>query len=192
MSLLTIILLSVALAMDCFAVSISQSACFKRPIWSKWIVMSLSFGLFQGLMPLIGYYVMQLFSEVITAYDHWLAFIVLGFLGVRMIVEEFKESDEHGDEKHLCDVNLSYGKIIILAVATSIDALATGVVFVPCPDRLLLGVSSIGLVSFIMSLIGTQIGFNIGKRLSFKWGVLGGVILILIGTKILIEHTCFS
>ena len=89
MSLLTIILLSVALAMDCFAVSISQSACFKKPIWSKWIVMSLSFGLFQGLMPLIGYYVMQLFSDIITAYDHWLAFIVLGFLGVRMIVEEF-------------------------------------------------------------------------------------------------------
>jgi putative Mn2+ efflux pump MntP len=109
-----------------------------------------------------------------------------------MIVEEFKESDEHDDEKHVCDVNLSYGKIIILAVATSIDALATGVVFVPCPDRLFLGVGSIGLVSFIMSLIGTQIGFNIGKRLSFKWGVLGGVILILIGTKILIEHTCFS
>ena len=135
---------------------------------------------------------MQLFSDVITAYDHWLAFIVLGFLGVRMIIEEFKESDKHGDEKHVCDVNLSYGKIFILAVATSIDALATGVVFIPCPERLLLGVSCIGLVSFIMSLVGTQIGFNIGKKLSFKWGVLGGVILILIGTKILIEHTCFS
>ena len=163
MSLLTIVFLSVALAMDCFAVSISQSACFKRPIWSKWIVMSLLFGLFQGGMPLIGYYVMQLFSDVITAYDHWLAFIVLGFLGVRMIIEEFKESDKHGDEKHVCDVNLSYGKILVLAVATSIDALATGVVFIPCPERLLLGVSCIGLVSFIMSLIGTQIGFNIGK-----------------------------
>ncbi len=192
MSILTIILLSVALAMDCFTVSISQSTCFKRPIWSKWIVMSLCFGLFQGLMPLLGYYVMQLFSEVITAYDHWLAFIILGFLGFRMIKEEFKEADEHRDEKHVCDVNLSYGKILVLAVATSIDALATGVVFVPCPERLLLGVGCIGLVSFVISLIGTQIGFRLGRRFSFKWGLLGGVILILIGTKILIEHTCFS
>ena len=152
--------------------------------------MAVSFGLFQGLMPLIGYYVMQLFSDIITAYDHWLAFIVLGFLGVRMIKEDLVNDEK--DEADECVCRLKYKKILVLAIATSIDALATGVVFIPCPERLLLGVSSIGLVSFIMSLIGTQIGFNIGKRLSFKWGVLGGVILILIGTKILIEHTCFS
>ena len=189
MSFITIIFLSVALAMDCFAVSISQSACFKRPCWKKCLFMSVSFGLFQGLMPLIGYYVMQLFSDIITAYDHWLAFVILGFLGARMIKEDLvKDDSEDADE---CICRLSYKKIIALAIATSIDALATGVVFLPCPERLLLGVSCIALVSFVLSLIGTQIGFYIGKRFSFKWGILGGVILILIGTKILIEHTCF-
>ena len=190
MSFITIIFLSVALAMDCFAVSISQSACFKRPHWRKWLFMSVSFGLFQGLMPLIGYYVMQLFSDIITAYDHWLAFIILGFLGARMIKEDLvKDDSEDADE---CICRLSYKKIIALAIATSIDALATGVVFLPCPEVLYLAVGCIAFVSFILSLIGTQIGFYIGKKLSFKWGVLGGIILIIIGTKILIEHCCFS
>lgn len=189
MSLTTIILLSIALAMDCFAVSISQSACFKRPHWRKWLFMAVSFGLFQGAMPLLGYYVMQLFSDIITSYDHWLAFIILGFLGARMIKEDMVNDEK--DEADECVCRLKYKKILVLAVATSIDALATGVVFLPCPERLLLGVSCIALVSFVLSLIGTQIGFYIGKRFSFKWGVLGGVILILIGTKILIEHTCF-
>ena len=151
--------------------------------------MSVSFGLFQGMMPLIGYYVMQLFSEYITAYDHWLAFIILGYLGVRMIKEDLVNDDaEEADE---CICRLSYKKILVLAVATSIDALATGIVFLPCPERLFLGVGLIGLVSFVLSLVGTQIGFRLGKRFSFKWGVLGGVILILIGTKMLIEHCCF-
>ena len=189
MSFITILFLSVALAMDCFAVSISQSACFKRPHWRKWLFMSVSFGLFQGLMPLIGYYVMQLFSDVITAYDHWLAFIILGILGAKMIKEDLSEKD---DEEDVCVYRLSYKKILVLAVATSIDALATGVVFLPCPERLLFAVSCIGVVSFVLSMIGTQIGFRLGKRFSFKWELLGGIILILIGTKILIEHCCFS
>ena len=189
MSLLTILFLSVALAMDCLAVSISQSACFKRPCWKEWLFMALSFGVFQGVMPLIGYYVMQLFSDIITAYDHWLAFIILGVLGAKMIKEDLCEEDE---EEDACTFRLSYKKILVLAVATSIDALATGIVFLPYPEKLFLGVGCIGLVSFILSIIGTQVGFRLGKRFSFKWELLGGVILILIGTKILIEHCCFS
>ena len=151
--------------------------------------MALSFGVFQGVMPLIGYYVMQLFSDIITAYDHWLAFIILGVLGAKMIKEDLCEED---DEEDACTFRLSYKKILVLAVATSIDALATGVVFLPYPEKLFLGVGCIGLVSFILSIIGTQVGFRLGKRFSFKWELLGGVILILIGTKILIEHCCFS
>ena len=151
--------------------------------------MALSFGVFQGVMPLIGYYVMQLFSEIISAYDHWLAFIILGVLGAKMIKEDLCEDD---DEEDTCTFRLSYKKILVLAVATSIDALATGVVFLPNPEKLYLGVGCIGLVSFLISIIGTQVGFRLGKRFSFKWELLGGIILILIGTKILIEHCCFS
>ena len=151
--------------------------------------MALSFGVFQGVMPLIGYYVMQLFSDIISAYDHWLAFIILGVLGAKMIKEDLSEE---GEEEDACAFRLSYKKILVLAVATSIDALATGVVFLPNPEKLYIGVGCIGLVSFLISIIGTQIGFRLGKRFSFKWELLGGVILILIGTKILIEHCCFS
>ena len=151
--------------------------------------MALSFGVFQGVMPLIGYYVMQLFSDIISAYDHWLAFIILGVLGAKMIKEDLSEE---GEEEDACAFRLSYKKILVLAVATSIDALATGVVFLPNPEKLYIGVGCIGLVSFLISIIGTQIGFRLGKRFSFKWELLGGVILILIGTKILVEHCCFS
>lgn len=192
MNLLTIILLSIALAMDCFAVSISQSACLKRPLWGEWLLMAICFGIFQGFMPLIGFYLMQFFAATITAYDHWVAFVILGFLGARMIKEDLVKSDKCScdyDDKPLW---VAVGRILLLAVATSIDALATGIVFVPFPQWLFVAVMSIGLTSFALSLVGTQIGYYLGKRFSFKWGVLGGVILILLGTKILIEHTCFS
>ena len=194
MSILTILLLSVALAMDCLAVSISQSACLKRPLWGKWVVMALSFGIFQGAMPLIGFYLMKFFAETITAYDHWIAFVILGFLGARMIKEDLTKPNEvecacRDDQTHN---HLSFSRIVLLAVATSIDALATGIVFVPFPNWLLMAVVCIGVVSFLFSMVGTQIGFYLGKRFSFKWGVLGGVILILIGTKILVEHCFFS
>ena len=192
MSLLTIIFLSIALAMDCFAVSISQSACLKKPLWGEWILMAISFGIFQGCMPLIGFYLMQFFAETITAYDHWVAFIILGVLGARMIKEDLVRPAKISCECDEAPRHLSMGRILLLAVATSIDALATGIVFVPFPQSLFVAVLCIGMVSFLLSIVGTQIGYYIGKRFSFKWGVLGGVILILLGTKILIEHCYFS
>lgn len=192
MNLITVLLLSIALAMDCFAVSISQSACLKRPKWGAWMVMAMSFGIFQGCMPLIGFYLMQFFAETITAYDHWIAFVILGFLGARMIKEDLVQGNEISCDSQEEHTHLSIPKILLLAVATSIDALATGIVFVPFPNWVYVAVLCIGMVSFFLSLVGTQIGYYIGKRFSFKWGVLGGVILILIGTKILVEHTCFS
>ena len=192
MNLLTIIFLSIALAMDCLAVSISQSTCLRRPMWGMWVVMAMSFGMFQGMMPLIGFFLMQYFADTITAYDHWIAFIMLGVLGARMIKEDLitnKKPNCEVDEEHH---HYGLGKIFLLALATSIDALATGIVFVPFPDWLSVAVMCIGIVSFLFSLIGTHVGYYLGKRFSFKWGVLGGVILIGIGTKILVEHTCFS
>ncbi len=192
MNLFTILLLSVALAMDCLAVSISQSACLKRPIWGKWLLMAICFGAFQGMMPLIGFYVMRFFADAITAYDHWIAFVLLGVLGLRMIKEELVKTEDTSCPYPQETSQLSIGKILLLAVATSIDALATGVVFVPYADWLVVAVLCIGVVSFVLSMIGSQVGFYLGKRFSFKWGVLGGIILIAIGTKILIEHCCFS
>lgn len=192
MSLLTIIFLSIALAMDCFAVSISQSACLKKPMWGEWILMAISFGIFQGCMPLIGFYLMQFFAETIMAYDHWVTFIILGVLGARMIKEDLVRPAKISCECDEAPRHLSMGRILLLAVATSIDALATGIVFVPFPQSLFVAVLCIGMVSFLLSTVGTQIGYYIGKRFSFKWGVLGGVILILLGTKILIEHCYFS
>lgn len=194
MSLLTIVLLSIALAMDCFAVSISQATCVKQPMWGKWVVMALLFGLFQGVMPLIGFFVMRLFADFITTYDHWFAFIVLGFLGSRMIKEDLTSDDD--DEASCSDVCTKHpykiGRLLILSIATSIDALATGVVFVPEPQWLVTGVVGIGLVSFMASFLGSVIGNKLGSRLNYKWGVIGGIILIAIGTKILIEHCYFS
>lgn len=192
MSLITILLLSVALAMDCLAVSISQSACLKSPAWDKWLVMALSFGAFQGVMPLIGYYVMFFFADVITAYDHWVAFIILTVLGLRMIKEDLVKKDDMVCNSEQERMVWSFGKIILLSIATSIDALATGIIFVPFSQWLYVAVLCIGVVSFLFSVAGSQIGYSLGKRFSFKWGVLGGIILIAIGVKILIEHTCFS
>ena len=194
MNLLTVLLLAVALAMDCFAVSISQATCVKQPMWGKWTVMALLFGLFQGVMPLIGFFVMRLFADFITTYDHWFAFVVLGFLGARMIKEDLTaDDDEEAACQEVCPKHpYQLGRLLILSVATSIDALATGVVFVPEPNWLVVGVIGIGMVSFLASLVGSVIGNKLGNRLNFKWGVIGGVILIAIGTKILIEHCYFS
>ncbi len=192
MNLLTIIFLSIALAMDCLAVSISQSTCLRRPMWGMWVVMAMSFGMFQGMMPLLGFFLMQYFADTITSYDHWVAFIILGVLGARMIKEDLITSKQPNCEIEEEHNHYGFVKIFLLAIATSIDALATGIVFVPFPDWLSVAVMCIGVVSFLFSLIGTQVGYYLGKRFSFKWGVLGGLILIGIGTKILIEHTCFS
>ena len=145
-------------------------------------------------MPLIGFWLGKSFRVYIEAFDHWIAFVILGFLGAKMIKEDLvKPNNIHCncDDEEL-PAHISLPKILLLAVATSIDALATGIVFVPFPNWLDVAVICIGIVSFLFSLIGTQIGYYVGKRFSFKWGVLGGLILIGIGTKILIEHTCFS
>ncbi len=194
MNLLTILFLAVALAMDCFAVSISQATCVKQPMWAKWTVMALLFGLFQGVMPLIGFFVMRLFADFITAYDHWFAFVVLGFLGARMIKEDLvADNDEEESCQEVCPKHpYRLGRLLVLSIATSIDALATGVVFVPEPWKLLVGIPCIALVSLIASFVGSILGNKLGNRFQYKWGVIGGVILIAIGTKILIEHCFFS
>ena len=193
MSLLDIILLAVALAMDCLTVSIVsgvievKSEEVKSEKW--WIIrMALLFGLFQAMMPLIGWLGISHFQAYMEAYDHWIAFAMLGFIGGRMIWESFG-SDE---EQHFNPRKLRTQ--LLLAIATSIDALAVGISFA-CTGytslgQLTLPLIIIGVVSFLFSLIGYQLGARFGRSIAhrLKPELLGGVILIGIGVKILAEH----
>ena len=185
-------LLAVGLAMDCFAVSIASGIVLRRVQWRAMLVMSLSFGIFQALMPLIGWAAASLFSHLIEEIDHWVAFGILGFLGVRMIREGLKEEE--------CRESFDPTRLFVVftfAVATSIDALAVGVSFafvgMEGIGGILSAVSSIGWVSFLMSLIGLYFGIRCGCGLArrLKAELLGGIILVLIGCKILVEHLFF-
>lgn len=185
-------LLAVGLAMDCFAVSIASGIVLRRVQWRAMLVMSLSFGIFQALMPLIGWAAASLFSHLIEEIDHWVAFGILGFLGVRMIREGLKEEE--------CRESFDPTRLFVVftfAVATSIDALAVGVSFafvgMEGIGGILPAVSSIGWVSFLMSLIGLYFGIRCGCGLArrLKAELLGGIILVLIGCKILVEHLFF-
>lgn len=183
MSIWDIILLSIGLAMDCFAVSTATGiGCRKIRIVESW-KMPFFFGFFQGLMPLIGFLLSISFAKFIESFSHWIALAILSFLGIKMIVEEFKNKSEEGKGDFF-----SWKTVFLLAIATSIDALATGVIFVPTPDIIWVAISIIALGSFLFSCAGLAIGHYFGKRFSFKVGILGGVILIAIGVKMVITH----
>ena len=188
MSLIEIILIAIGLAMDCFAVSIASSICYGKYNWPKIVRMALFFGLFQGGMPLIGWACGISFAEFIHSIDHWLALGILGFLGGKMIYESFKDDDE---EEEMCDAKSPYGSlrmVTILAVATSIDALATGLIFVPLGNLMFSASGIIAIVSFLFTLVGCVLGVTFGKRIKFNVEAIGGAILIAIGLKIFIEH----
>lgn len=190
---LEIWLLAVGLAMDCFAVSIASGILLKRRLWRPMLTMAFFFGLFQALMPLIGWAGASAFSHLIESIDHWIAFAILAFLGGRMISESFKDEEckQEYDPKSL-------KMILALAVATSIDALAVGVSFAFLGMRgfaeILPPVSIIGFVSFVLSIAGLMFGIRFGCGIARKLRaeLWGGIILIIIGTKILIEHLFFS
>lgn len=190
---LEIWLLAVGLAMDCFAVSIASGILLKRRLWRPMLTMAFFFGLFQALMPLIGWAGASAFSHLIESIDHWIAFAILAFLGGRMISESFKDEEckQEYDPKSL-------KMILALAVATSIDALAVGVSFAFLGMRgfaeILPPVSIIGFVSFVLSIAGLLFGIRFGCGIARKLRaeLWGGIILIIIGTKILIEHLFFS
>lgn len=190
---LEIWLLALGLAMDCFAVSIASGILLKRTLWRPMLVMAFFFGLFQAAMPLLGWIGASTFSHLIKELDHWIAFAILAFLGGRMVKESFKDEGckEEFDPKSL--------KVVLaLAVATSIDALAIGVSFaflgIQHFAEILTPVSIIGFISFAMSMIGLTFGIRFGCGIAQKLRaeLWGGIILILIGVKILVEHLFFS
>jgi len=183
MTILELFILAVALAMDTFAVGICFGLSMPKVILRKAIIIGLYFGVFQAVMPLLGYLAASLFSEYIIAYDHWVAFVLLCFIGGKMIYSSFKK-----DESTTEEASVTPKVMLPLAVATSIDALAVGVSFSFLKVNILLAVLIIGVITFIFSIIGVKIGNIFGEKFKSKAEFAGGLILILIGTKILLEH----
>lgn len=181
MGIVELFLVGVALAMDAFAASICQGLGMVKIDLKKALFIALMFGAFQALMPLIGYLIAGTFASYITNIDHWIAFILLVLLGINLIKEAF-EKEEKVKEKNF------FMAVFLLALATSIDAMAIGVTFAFLRVDILLAVLIIGLVTFVISLIGIYIGRLFGSRYKSVAEIFGGVVLILIGLRILLEH----
>lgn len=177
--------------MDSFAVCISQSVCRTKFVLFRSLKIAIVFGFFQGLMPLIGYGLGMTFADWIKKIDHWFAFIILGVIGLKMIYESFRShKDECPCPESVENTDLiSWKTVILMAIATSIDALATGLIFVPYPQTIVSAVLIIAFVSLLFTFVGMYIGTYFGKKNRFDMTLVGGIILIGIGTKILIEHT---
>ncbi|MCL2517107.1 MAG: manganese efflux pump MntP family protein [Oscillospiraceae bacterium] len=184
MNLLELFILAVGLSMDTFAAAVCKGLSMRKATLSNQIIVGLYFGGFQAVMPVIGYLVASLFADYIISFDHWIAFGLLAFIGVKMIIESFgKEDDNKKDE-----VSLKPAQMLPLALATSIDALAVGVSFAFLKVNIVPAVTFIGVVTFTISVIGVKIGNVFGTKFKSKAEFSGGVILILIGLKILLEH----
>ncbi len=185
MSLIELFLIAVALSMDAFAVAICKGLSIRCMNPKSAVVIGLYFGGFQALMPLLGFLLGIRFQEAITAYDHWIAFVLLSVIGGNMIKESLNPEEDS------CDASVSFQSMVVLAVATSIDALAVGVTFAFLKVRILPAVSFIGSITFLLSIVGVKVGTVFGARYKSKAEAAGGIILIAIGLKILVEHLLF-
>lgn len=187
MSIFELFLVAVGLSMDAFAVAICAGLSMKKINYKKSMIVGAYFGIFQLLMPLIGFLVASLFANKITAFDHWVAFILLAFIGGKMIKESFEKSSESDSQ----ETSLKLFAMLPLALATSIDALAAGVSFAFLEVNIIPAVSFIGITTFILSVTGVKIGNVFGVKFKSKAELAGGFILIGMGIKILIEHLFF-
>ena len=186
MSIIEIALIGVGLAMDAFAVSICKGLAMRRMNYKKAIIIAAFFGVFQALMPALGYVLGTTFANKIAAIDHWIAFILLALIGANMIKEALSSDDDECQ-----DDSLRLGDLIMLSIATSIDALAVGITFAFFNVSLLLSVSMIGIITFIICVIGVKVGNVCGEKDKSKAELAGGLILIVMGAKILIDHLFF-
>ncbi len=183
MNFISLLMLAVGLSMDAFAVAVCKGLALKKITFRHALIVGLWFGIFQALMPLLGYLLAAQFRDAIAAYDHWIAFILLVLIGGNMIREAVFEKEEAET-----DGALSFRSMLPLAVATSIDALAVGVTFAFLDVRIVPSVTLIGVTTLILSMIGVKAGSLFGAKYEKKAEVLGGVILILLGVKTLLEH----
>lgn len=185
MSIFSICMIGIGLSMDAFAVSIAKGMTLtKQQLLRYTFILSLCFGFFQALMPFLGWWIGSYFQDMIASFDHWIAFLLLGFIGIHMMKES--NNEEEDDQKAL-----SLRTIIILAIATSIDALAVGISFAFLRVEIFHAILYIGLITFILCCIAVPIGNRLGNLLERYAGLLGGILLLLIGSKILLEHLFF-
>ena len=183
MGLIELFLIAVGLSMDAFAVSVCKGLAMPKCTFKKAAIVGLWFGGFQALMPAIGYILGAQFQEAIASIDHWIAFVLLALIGGNMIHEALDNEE--------ADASLDVKPMFLLAVATSIDALAIGITFAFLKVNIIPAVCFIGIVTFIISFAGVKIGNVFGARYKNKAEIVGGVILILLGLKILLEHLGF-
>ncbi len=185
MGFAALLLLAVGLSMDAFAVSICKGLSMKQADKRAQLICGGWFGGFQALMPLIGFFLGSIFAEAIESFDHWVAFGLLALIGINMLKEAFEKGCDC--ENH--DADLSVKTMFVMAVATSIDALAVGISLAMAGDvNIFAAVALIGVITFVMSALGVKIGNVFGRRFEKKAQATGGIILILLGLKILLEH----
>ncbi|MDO5100292.1 MAG: manganese efflux pump MntP family protein [Eubacteriales bacterium] len=186
MRMYEIILIALGLAMDAFSVAIGFGLCVKQRPLKQGLLTGLFFGVAQAVMPIFGYFLGSRFSHYIMSVDHWVAFVLLGLIGINMIREGLSP-----DEEDSCDIDgfrVEYKKMLIMAVATSIDALAVGITFAFLPVNIWMAAGSIGIITFVLSLIGVVVGGMLGNHFKEKAVIAGGCVLIFLGSKILVEH----
>lgn len=188
MGIIEFALTGVGLAMDAFAVSICKGLSMKKVNYVHAFIIALFFGGFQAIMPLIGWAVGRSFASYIENFDHWIAFVLLAIIGGKMLIEAIKDDEPNGEvgEK---EFSLDMKELLLLAIATSIDALAVGVSFAFLGVNIWLAIAVIGIVTFVISYAGVVIGNIFGNRYEKRAQIVGGIILILIGVKIILEHT---
>ena len=187
MGLLEIILIAIGLSMDAFAVSVTLGLSVKKPKTKEYLIPGLYFGFFQALMPLIGFFVGVYFARIICHSDHWIAFILLGIIGGKMIKDSFSK-----DEEKVNHNSFQPAKMLLLSIVTSIDALVIGITFAFLGINIYKAIIIIGLITCCISISGVKIGNMFGARYKSKAEFIGGAILVILGLKILIKHLYLS
>lgn len=182
-----LLLIGVGLAMDAFAVSVCKGLAMRKVNKKQAIIIALFFGGFQALMPFIGYELGTQFESYITNIDHWIAFVLLGLIGGKMIFEAIKSEEEDVELKEM-DPPLNIKELVVLAIATSIDALAVGITLAFLQYPIVQSISIIGITTFFISIAGVYVGNFFGNKYKKRAELAGGIILIFIGVKILVEH----
>ena len=182
MGIIEILLISIGLGMDSFAVAVCKGLSMTKMKWENACIVGMYFGGFQALMPLIGYLLGISFQNQIVSIDHWIAFILLAAIGINMIKEAISKDNEKQND------SIKFKDMLILAVATSIDALAVGITFAFLKVNIWISITLIGIITFVISILGVKIGNIFGDKYEKKAEFAGGLILILLGVKILLEH----
>ena len=179
-------MIAVGLSMDAFAVSVCKGLAMKRVNWGHALVIALFFGAFQALMPLLGFFLGTGFASLVEPFDHWIAFVLLALIGAKMIWDSFHEDE--GEEEAAAGDRLDIRELFLLAIATSIDAFAVGCTFAFMAVNIAEAVTIIGVTTFALSLAGVALGNRFGTRYNRAATLAGGIVLILIGAKTLLEH----